>query len=112
MLQSMDCPSLKERTFRSTSAPTSSLAPVGRPGRYKRWTEEHLQKACQCVEQGELSIRCAAETFDIPKSTLHDRITGKIAFGSRSGPPRYLNDAEEGELVNFLVGCSKVGYSC
>ncbi len=70
-----------------------------------------MQQACKSVEEGELSIRRAAESFDIPRSTLYDRISGKVAIGSRSGPPCYLNDAEEGELVNFILGCSKVGYS-
>lgn len=69
-----------------------------------------MQRAYKSVEEGELSIRRAAEAFDIPKSTLYDKISGRSAFGKKSGPPRYLSDSEEGELVNFLVGCSKVGY--
>ena len=65
-----------------------------------------------CVERGELSIRRAAEAYDVPKSTLHDRLSGRVRVGAKSGPSRYLTDYEEGELVNFLIGCSKIGYSC
>ena len=49
--------------------------------------------------------------FDIPRSTLYDRISGRVEFGARSGPARYLNDQEEKELVRFLIGCAKIGYA-
>ena len=47
----------------------------------------------------------------MPKSTLYDRVSGHVAFGAKSGPPRYLTDGEEKELSNFLVGCSRIGYA-
>ena len=47
----------------------------------------------------------------MPKSTLYDRVSGRVAFGAKSGPPRYLTDGEEKELSNFLVGCSRIGYA-
>ena len=110
MLRS-NCPSLKERIVRSsTPIPDFSSQLVGIPDRYKRYTDEQLEKAYKCATQGELSIRRAAEAFDIPRSTLYDKISGKSGFGCTSGPPHYLSDSEEGELVNFLVGSSKVGY--
>ena len=49
--------------------------------------------------------------YDIPKSTLNDRVSGHVEFGSRSGPARYLTDKEKQELVNFLYGCAKMGYA-
>ena len=54
------------------------------------------------------SIRHAAEHYAVPKSTLGDRISGRVLPGSTSGPRRILNDDEE-ELVAFLasVGSSK-----
>ena len=104
-------PPLRERIVKSGSFTHSFASPQERPKSYKRWTEEPLESACKCIEQGELSLRCVAEAYDIPKSTLYDRVTGRVKPGSMSGPPRYLTDFEEGELVNFLVGCSKIGYS-
>lgn len=53
----------------------------------------------------------AAEAYDVPKSTLHDRITGKVPFDKKSGPPKYLTDAEEAELVNFIVESARMGYA-
>lgn len=57
------------------------------------------------------TIRKAAEDFGVPRSTLYDRTSGRVDFGARSGPSRYLNDQEERELVRFLVGCANIGYA-
>ena len=55
---------------------------------------------CKAVGGGWTICR-AAEEFRVQKSTLYDRVSGCIASGARSGPPRYLNDQEEKELANF-----------
>ena len=75
----------------------------------KRWTEEAINNATKDVLEGNLSVRRAAVQYDIPSSTLHDRISGKVS-GAVSGPPRYLDEEEERELVEFLLGCAEVGY--
>ena len=60
---------------------------------------------------GSLSvIRRAVAQYDIPPSTLHDHISGKVSAGAVSGAPRYLDEEEEKELVEFLLGCAEVGY--
>lgn len=38
-------------------------------------------------------------------------VSGKVQFGAKSGPTRYLNDQEESELVNFLCCCTEIGYA-
>ena len=54
-------------------------------------------------------MRRAAEEYNIPKSTLHDRLAGKVMVGGHSGPLKYLTDEEESELEDFFVGCASVG---
>jgi len=49
-------------------------------------------------------------TEDVPKSTLSDRVTGRVLPGALSGPGRYLRDQEEDELVHFLLQCASIGY--
>ena len=56
-------------------------------------------------------MRRAAEEFGVPKSTLYDQLSGKVKPGSSSGPQRYLNEEEEEELSNFLIGCASIGYA-
>ena len=58
-----------------------------------------------------MSIRQAAEQYGIPKSTLSDRVSGQVKFGAHSGPPRYLSDAEERELANFICQSARMRYA-
>ena len=48
---------------------------------------------------------------DVPRSTLHDRISGKVQFGSHSRPESYLSDTEEAELMQFLLKMARIGYA-
>lgn len=88
--------------------------PIATPSRlmtYKAWNEDYLHKAYLAhIEEG-LSVRRAAEAYGVPKSTLQDRVSGRVQFGVKSGPPKFLTDEEELELVSFLCGCSAVGYA-
>ena len=77
--------------------------------KYKQWNEEQMAYAVKAVIDGS-SIRRAAEEYDVPRSTLGDRISGRVIPGSTSGPPKYLNTQEEEELVQFLIDCSSIGY--
>lgn len=97
--------------FRSkTSRPVFSQSGTGRPPSYRQWSTDTLKRACQAVHDGK-SVRQAAEEYNIPRSTLHDYISGKVVLGSKSGPKSYLTSSEEEELMTFLVGMSSVGYS-
>jgi len=78
---------------------------VGRRG----WSEKSLEGALKEVSEGELTIRRAALQYNVPKSTLHDRIVGKVIPGAKVGPPQYLDDEEELELVEFLLGAASMG---
>lgn len=108
-------PPLKERIFHSSHSshtrPVAVTFSGGRPSKYKSWNEENLYLTYQCVQWSELSVRRAAETYNVPPSTLHDRLTGKVPFNKKSGPGKYLSESEEDELENFLVECARVGYA-
>ena len=67
-----------------------------------------MEKAINAVHTGTLSVRRAAEVYGIPKSTLHDRILGKVVSG---GPEPYLTVTEETELVQFLTKCASMGFA-
>ena len=43
---------------------------------YCTWSDESMIKAMSAVEQGGLSVRRASELYGVPRSTLHDRISG------------------------------------
>ncbi len=69
-----------------------------------------MERAMKDVTNGTLTVRRAAVEYGVPRSTLHDRVSGKVFPGAVSGAPRYLDVDEEEELVEFLLGCAEVGY--
>ena len=79
---------------------------------YKEWTYDKMDKAIKAVIDDGMSIRRAAEEFNVPKSTLGDRISGRTLHGASSGRPKYLTDEEEDILVKFLLKCAAIGYPC
>ena len=93
----------------SSSFPVVSIH--NRREKLKCWTDGRMQKAVEAVQVGGLTIRRAAEEYGVPRSTLHDRVSGRVQAGEHSGPPRYLNDEEENELEDFLTGCASVGFA-
>lgn len=50
----------------------------------RKWSEEAMSCAVVAVKAG-MSIRTAAIQYSVPKSTLSDRTTGKIAEGAKWG---------------------------
>ena len=76
---------------------------------YHQWDDASMVKAMRAVESG-ISIRRASEMYDVPKSSLYDRVSGKVQHGCRPGPVTYLSMEEEDELVHFLIRCSEIGY--
>ena len=94
-------------------ARTKSAVPVSMPQKSllrKNWTEETMEWALKDVTNGLLTVRLAALEYNVPRSTLHDRVTGKVCPGAVGGAPRYLDDEEEEELVEFLLHCAQLGY--
>ena len=67
-----------------------------------------MDLAVREIAEGNMTVRKAAVTYGIPKSTLHDHVKGKVQLGAGVGAQRYLTDEEE-EVVRWLEGCAKVG---
>ena len=81
------------------------------PPTYGGYSPVSMQKAYEAVASGKMSVRKAADEYGVPRSTLHDRVTGRVALKARSGVKRYLSDEEEVSLVEYLIGCASVGYT-
>lgn len=103
--------SVSERTFRSRNAGPKAKLPGLRPTCLKSWDKERMQLAHTAVMKENMSIRCAAAAYCVPKSTLADRVSERIQAGAHSGPERYLDDEEEAQLVHFALGAAQMGYA-
>ena len=75
---------LSQRTF--VSKPSLSCTqpfnyPAKTPARpdvYKRWSEHSISRAVTAVIDDGISVRQAAEEYSVPRSTLGDRISGRV----------------------------------
>jgi len=67
-----------------------------------------MVKAIDAVKSGCFSVKWAAEDYKVLRTTLQDRIAGRVIHGTRPGPLPYLNK-EESELEQFVV-TSEIGY--
>ncbi len=63
-----------------------------------------MDKACEAVLSHKLSARLAAEEYGVPRSTLNDKVSGKVPVQAKSGRKAYLTDEEEDRLVGFWLG--------
>ena len=107
---------LRDRVFSSkqTLLRTHSLDDLSnfnRPLEYKQWTEEQMGRALNAVAVDGLSVRRAALLYGVPKSTLGDRVSGRVLCGVTCGRDKYLSDEEEEELASFIENCASVGYA-
>lgn len=94
----------------SRSAPVD-LRRSTNPNRQKRrknWLEESMKATLEAME-GQ-SISQAARDHGVPKTTLYDRVSGRVVHGSKPGPQPYLSGQEESELGSYLKHCARVGY--
>ena len=68
-----------------------------------------MDLALREIADGKMTYRKASIAYGIPKSTLHDHVSGKVKAGAGVGVPKYLTDEEEDEVVRWLEGCAIVG---
>ena len=99
-LEFMAKQTLKPPRSRSRVAPRQLQKLQCPVGKRKMWTEEAIENVTKDVMEGTLSVRRAAAQYDIPPSTLHDCISGKVSGGAVSGTPHYLDENEEKELIS------------
>ena len=69
-----------------------------------------MKAAMEAVRSGKYGANKAEKLYEIPPSTLKDRLSGRVKHGRKPGPDPYLTDAEEKELSAFLVQCADIGY--
>ena len=101
-------PQGKPKKSSSQRKRASSAPPVMEsPKKHIKWSNKLMVAAMNAVSKG-CSVSRAAVEHRVPRTTLQDRISGKVQHGIRPGPKPYLNKLEEGNLVEFLEVVSGV----
>ena len=56
-----------------------------------------------------MGVNAAAQSHGVPKTSLKDRISGRVVHGSKPGPRKYLTE-EEKNLACYLQEVAEIGY--
>ena len=72
--------------------------------------EEDMLAATATFRASGISFRKCADQFNVPKSTLRDRITGRVVHGTKNGPETKLSAEDENKLAAYLIDTSRQGY--
>ena len=77
-----------------------SMSDVGSSGEISQ--KERLQLALEACKSNQKSMRKVAKQYGIPKSSLHDRVNGKMTRKEEHQRRQKLNPQEELAIVNWL----------
>jgi len=66
-------------------------------------------KSSRGVQEGKAYDWENSQKYEVPKMTLHDRISGRVKHGTKPDPQPYLKVNEEEVLVDHLIKVAKVG---
>ncbi|XP_069112283.1 tigger transposable element-derived protein 6-like [Argopecten irradians] len=74
-----------------------------------KYDRNDLVNAVNAVKNGSMSVRRAAAEFNVPKSTLGDKVSGRSDVESKMGRPPALPESVEGNIVENVLEASKRG---
>ncbi len=100
----------KKKCGKENKRPAAKATPPNRPRKLLLWSDEAMVGAMKAVKEGRMGVNRSALEFGVLRTTMKDRIAGRVLHGTNIGPKKYLSQEEEQELVNFLIKCSKIGY--
>lgn len=76
-----------------------------------QYSSKSMQDALNEIRRGKMSILSASVKYGVPRSTLQDRLHGRVADGvTRMGPPTILTNNEEELLVKWCQDLAKCGF--
>lgn len=69
-----------------------------------------MTKALDAVRRGHMKTLAAARTFGVPRTTLIDRLKGRVADRAIHGGKTVLTDQEEKSLCDFIELSAQSGF--
>lgn len=78
--------------------------------KFHQYSEQNLQSAIQSIRTG-TKTREACKIFGVPRSTVQDRLKGRVSEKPRQvGPDPYLTLKNENRIVSCLFELAKCGF--
>ncbi|KAJ8048106.1 hypothetical protein HOLleu_00279 [Holothuria leucospilota] len=81
---------------------------AGKPD--KQYKDATLVECKETIKSGKYSVRKASSVYEIPCSTLMDKLSGRTPVHTTQGPSPVLTKAEEKNLVEWIFYMGKIGY--
>ena len=102
--------SAKKGENKENQPPESQHKASNRPAKLRIWSNQSMLQAMETVKSGYMGMNRTAIEHGVPRTSLKDRLSGRVIHGTNIGPEPYLTQEEEKQLVEFLVNCCKMGY--
>ena len=102
-------PNKKKKGFKRQALMAKNIN-TSRPVVRKQWSDKQMTDAISSVQNDHLSGNRAADLHGVPRSTLKDRLSGRVQHGVNPGPKPYLSKEEESELADHLIHVANLGY--
>ena len=81
-----------------------------RRGKTLTWKENDMISAISLIKSDpSMSVRKAAVMFSVPRSTLRDRLSGRVAVGAKPGRKPLLDSNLEEKLIDYASNRAKMG---
>lgn len=74
------------------------------------WSNERMKLAIKAFQDGREGIRSAARRFEVPVTSLYDRIKKGVFYEARMGRTTTFTEDQENEIVQHLLKLSKMFY--
>ena len=74
-----------------------------------QWNEENMASAIAAVKSGMMPQRKACQEFQVPRSTLQDRLSNRVTPGMTPGRKTKLSNEQEKKLVDYACNRAKMG---
>ena len=84
------------------------LKKVPNRGPKRLYDSNNFEEALEAVRDGHMSVREAAKHFEVPRSTLQDKLN--MAHPKNDGGPTVLSEEEEKRIVAMMLLMSEWGF--
>ena len=78
--------------------------------KYQRYSADNLKSAVDAVRSKTLSVRAASKAYGVPRATISDRVTQRVADGAKNGRPPLIPAQVESGMVNKMLYAADKGF--
>ena len=78
--------------------------------KYQRYSADNLKSAVDAVRSKTLSVRAAFKAYGVPRATISDRVTQRVADGAKNGRPPLIPAQVESGMVNKMLYAADKGF--